>query len=132
MIKESRTLLMRTLRSDSTLFNLIKGKIYPQDLATLKNPMYPCVTFTFGSGESDDNIPNLAESNVSVKCYSTKSYSECWNIYEKIRSLVLFSVVSDANVRMRITENGTPDETFNETDRLHIVVASLNLVIIGV
>jgi hypothetical protein len=33
---------------------------------------------------------------------------------------------------MRITENGTPDETFNETDRLHIVVASLNLVIIGV
>jgi hypothetical protein len=132
MIKESRTLLMRTMRSDSTLFNLVKGKIYPQDLATLKNPTYPCITFTFQGGESDSNIPGLAGASVSVKCYSTKSFNESWNIYEKIRSLVLLSVVEDSNIRIRITEGGSPFETFNEGNRLYIVIVDLDLQIIGV
>ena len=132
MLRQSRTLLMQTMRGDTALFTSVKGRIYPQDIATLKDPSYPCITFSFNSGASDENIPALAEVSVSLKSYSVKSYDEAWDIYEKSRTLLLFGVFEDSNVRIRVTESNTPTERYDTVGNVYIVIAGLDLQIIEV
>ena len=132
MIKESRHLLVRELRSDTTLFSLVSGRIYPQDLATLSNPTYPSVTISLNGGIPDDYNQDLAEANVVIQSYSTKSYNQCWDIFEKVKSALVFGIFTDASVRIRMTESSTPIERYDQIGRVYIVTSSWNMMTIGV
>lgn len=123
MLKESRDRLVRDLRADTTLFNLVKGRMYPQELATLTNPSYPCLTFKMDGGEADENIPALAVCRVLFRTYSTVSYTQSWNIYEQLKNVLAFEVKSDSSVRLRFREVNTPIEDYDPIGRAYVVVS---------
>ncbi len=131
MINAARERLVRTLRNDSDLFALVSGRIYPADLSTLINPKYPCITVSFAGGIPDEDNPSLANSGVTIQYYSTKSYSEAWNMHTKTKAVLAFGVFKDDEVTIRMTEEGIPFERWDNEARIYILTNNWNIFIIG-
>jgi len=132
MIKESRELLVNKLRGDSDLFSVVAGRVYPEGLATLKDPRYPAVTISSSGGVPDDYIPDLADTIVSIQTYSFKSLNQCWDVYEKVKALLAFEVFEDSNVIIRCTENSLPIERYDSTARVYVVSSSWAIYVIKI
>lgn len=131
MIREARNKLVEEIRNDSDTFTATAGRVYPQDVATLLNPVYPCITVAFNGGVPDTYLVDLAEGSVSIKVYSTKSYNQCWDIYEKIRTALAFGVFVDAAVRIRTVENVLPTEFYDAVGRVFSVTSTWDVTMIG-
>ena len=131
MIKAARDVLVRTLKGDSDLFAIVGGRVYPSDVATIRNPTYPCATTSFRGGVPDNFITDLGDSTCIIQTYSTKSYSQCWDMYEKIKSALAFGIFSDSDVRIRTTEDVMPIERYDEEARVFIVTSNWNVFMIG-
>jgi hypothetical protein len=131
MIKDARERLVEEIRTDEDTFTATGGRIYPQDVATLLNPVYPCVTVAFNGGIPDAYLVDLAEGSVNIKVYSTKSYNQCWDIYEKIRTALAFGVFTDADVRIRTTESVLPTEFYDSVGRVFSVTSVWDVTMIG-
>jgi hypothetical protein len=131
MIKDARERLVEEIRTDEDTFTATGGRIYPQDVATLLNPVYPCVTVAFNGGIPDAYLVDLAEGSVNIKVYSTKSYNQCWDIYEKIRTALAFGVFTDANVRIRTTESVLPTEDYDNIGRVFKLISIWDVTMIG-
>lgn len=132
MIKDARDRLVEEIRTDSNIYTATSGRVYPQDLATLLNPVYPCITVSLQGGIPDDYLSELADASVSINAYSTKSYNQCWDIYEKIKSALAFGIFTDNDVRIRMTESSLPIELYDQVGRVFYVVSGWNMMIIGV
>ncbi len=131
MIDSARKILVRTLRADTDLFTVTSGRIYPADLATYIDPKYPCITVGFSGGIPDDDNPDLANSGVTIQYYSTKSYSEAWDMHKKTKAILAFAVFSDAEVTVRMTEGGIPFERWDPEGRTYILTNNWNAFLIG-
>ncbi len=131
MIKDARDRLVEEMRSDTDTFLATSGRIYPQDIATLQNPVYPCVTVAFLGGVPDDYLSEIADLTVSITAYSTKSYNQCWDIYEKIKTALAFGVFTDADVRIRTTESTSPVERYDSVGRVFSVISAWDITAIG-
>lgn len=131
MIKDARDRLVKEMRSDSDIFNAVGGRVYSQDVATVLNPTYPCVTIGFGGGIPDEFLSELANASVSIRTYSTKSFNECWDIYEKVKNKLAFCVFTDADVRIRTTEDSLPVERYDSISRVYNIISGWDIIIIG-
>jgi hypothetical protein len=131
MIREARNKLVEEIRNDSDTFTATGGRVYPQDVATLLNPVYPCITVALNGGVPDAYLVDLAEGSVNIKVYSTKSYNQCWDIYEKIRTALAFGVFVDASVRIRTVENVLPTEFYDAVGRVFSVTSIWDVTMIG-
>jgi hypothetical protein len=131
MIKDARNRLVEEMRSDTDIFTATSGRIYPQDVATLLNPVYPCVAVAFNGGVADEYLVDLAQASVSIKAYSTKSFSQCWDIYENIRTALAFGVFTDADVRIRTVESVLPTEFYDSVGRVFSVTSTWDITMIG-
>ena len=132
MIKDARDRLIEEIRTDSDTFTATSGRVYPQDLATLLDPVYPCITVSFIGGIPDEYLVDLADASVTIKSYSTKSYNQCWDIYEKYKSALAFGLFVDADVRIRVTESTLPIEHYDPVGRVFSVISGWDITIIGV
>jgi hypothetical protein len=131
MIKDARERLVEEIRSDTDIFTATGGRVYPQDVATVLNPVYPCATVAFNGGVPDAYLIDLAEGVVSIKVYSTKSYNQCWDIYEKIRTALAFGVFTDTDVRIRTVESVLPIEFYDSIGRVYNVTSTWDVTMIG-
>lgn len=131
MIRDARNRLVEEMRSNADIFTATGGRIYPQDIATLLNPVYPCSTVAFNGGVPDAYLVDLAEGAVSIKVYSTKSYDQCWDIYDKIRTALAFGVFLDATVGIRTTESVLPTEFYDAVGRVFSVTSTWDVTMIG-
>ncbi len=131
MIRDAKNMLVRELRSDVDVFTVTNGRVYTQDVATILNPAYPCATVSFGGGIPDEFLIDLASALVNIRTYSTKSYDQCWDIYEKIKTALAFGVFTDADVRIRVTESTLPIERYDSVSRIYNVVSGWDITIIG-
>ncbi len=132
MIKDARDRLVREMTSNTDIFTATGGRVYPQDVATVLNPVYPCVTVGFEGGIPDVYLSQLADASVSIKTYSTKSFNQCWDIYEKVKVALAFGVFIDGDVRIRATESSLPIERYDSISRVFNVVSGWDIFIIGV
>jgi hypothetical protein len=131
MIKDARDRLVEEMRSDTDTFIATSGRIYPQDIATLMNPAFPCVTVAFNGGVPDAYLSQLADASISIKVFSTKSYNQCWEVYEYIKTALAFGVFADADVRIRTTESTLPIERYDSIGRVFNVISGWDITIIG-
>jgi hypothetical protein len=131
MIKDARDRLIEEMRSDTDTFVATSGRIYPQDLATLLNPVYPCATVSFNGGVPDVYLSQLADLSISIKTYSTKSFNQSWEIYEKIKSALAFGVFTDDDVRIRTVESVSPIEQYDSIGRVFCVISGWDVTAIG-
>jgi hypothetical protein len=133
MINAARERLVRTLRNDGDLFSIVSGRVYPADLATLLNPKYPCITTTFSGGAATPYgyNPDLADASVVIQYYSTKSYKDVWDMYEKAKAVLAFGVFKDDEVTLRMLEEGIPFERWDAESRIYVLTNNWNVLMIG-
>lgn len=129
MIIEGRERLIRTMREDSTLFGLTGGRIYPQELATIINPKYPCVTVRIDSGNPDTHIPAVGYPRVIINFYSTKNYNESYTLYERSKDLLLFSINEDSNIVILLREISLPVENYDPIAKSYNLSSRWNMVV---
>lgn len=113
MIQETRERLIRSMREDATLFSLTGGRIYPQDIATLKDPKYPCITVKIDGGLPDTHIPKMGSPKVVISFYSVKNYNEAYSLYERVKVLLSFSRLTDDDITILLKEVDLPRELFD-------------------
>lgn len=131
MINATRERLIRELRADAVLFALVKGRIYPSDLATLKDPKYPCVTAGFGGGTPLEGFDDIGDILCTLQTFSSKSYSEAWDVYEKVKDTIAQEVYSDSDVTIRLTLDSIPFERYLLDDRVYSIVSRWNVFMLG-
>ncbi len=132
MIKPARERLVRAMRGDATVFKLVGGRIYPQDVATIINPVYPCIAFRIDSGTPDPNVSKVGTPRVIINCYSTKSYNESYSIYEAVKDLLSISRFYDVNVNLIIKEESLPREFYDPVGQTYNLITRWSMMIIEV
>src|SRR4030042_3639195 len=105
MIHQILQLLRKSMTEESAIYSYIESRVYPQHLATVKEPVFPCVTLYFKGGNSEGCIKESARDTVFIKVCSDKSYKECYEIYDAIYMNVLHNQrLSDANYHLLCRE----------------------------
>ena len=59
---------------------MIDGRFYPQHLATVENPEYPCVTFTY-QDRPDSGFAQIVTGTLYIDVWSKRGQGELWRIY---------------------------------------------------
>ncbi len=130
MIQEARELLMRSLRGDAGIFTATKGRVYPQDIATMDNPRYPCMTFRVDAGTPDANIPDVGVTRFIINFYSAVNYNESYAMYELVKDFLALARLKNANVVLWFKEVGLPRELYDPIATSYNVITSWSATII--
>ncbi len=113
MIKEARERIVRSLREDAGIFTATGGRIYPQDIATLSNPIYPCMTFRVDSGVPDGHVPDIGVARITMSFYSAVNYNEAYTMYELVKDFIALGRIKDDSVVLWFKEVNLPRELFD-------------------
>ncbi len=130
MIKEARELLMRSLRGDVGIFQATKGRVYPQDIATMKNPRYPCMTFRVDSGIPDGNVPDVGVIRIVINFYSAVNYNESYTMYEAAKDFLALTRLKNDSVVLWFKELGLPRELYDPVATTYNVITSWEATVI--
>jgi len=77
--------IRRILIEDPKVYSLVKTRVYPAELATVRGVVYPCVNFIETGGAVDDDFPKIETPRVRVWISTKKGYDEATEIYEAVR-----------------------------------------------
>ncbi len=131
MIKEARERIVRSLREDAGIFTATGGRIYPQDIATMPSPRYPCMTLRVDAGTPDEHVPDLGVARITLSFYSAVNYNEAYTMYELVKDFIALGRVKDSNVVLWFKEVNLPRELFDPIATSYNLVTSWNVTIIG-
>ncbi len=131
MINEARELLVKSLREDAGIFTATAGRIYPQDIATMPNPRYPCMTFKIDAGIPDANIKDIGVPRVIMNFYSAVNYNESYTMYGLVKDFLAFARLKDSNVVLWFRQSGLPRELFDPMATTYNVITTWDATIIG-
>ena len=105
-------LVYKNLLSDSTLSSVVKGHIYPQALAAVKTPEYPCICFEAEGTPWDQNIP-YSMCRIRFWVVSKKSYREALVIYGYIKDALDKKSFRDNDVYVVFSKDSEPSRYFD-------------------
>ena len=109
MIFQILQLIRKSISEESIIYSYVGSRVYPQHLATVKDPEFPCVTLYFSGGKSPGCIKVNARDMVYIKVCSDKNYKECYAIYDAIYMNVLHNKrLSDDNYHLVCREIRRP------------------------
>jgi len=109
MIHEILQIIRKAISEDEGIYSLTEGRVYPEHLATVRNPEFPCVTLYFKGGVSSGPIKESAKDSVHIKVCSRKDYKECYLIYDSIYMNVLHNKrLTDGNYHIVCRERMRP------------------------
>jgi len=72
---------VKLMQYDAYLKSLVSGRVSPQHLATISNPIFPLITVTRQGIGGDPTIPNIDHPFIMIDIYSKKDVAETWKIY---------------------------------------------------
>ena len=104
-------IIQKNLIEDSTLGPYVDGRIYPKELATVKNPAYPCVCFIIEGGSYDRNIP-YADQTIRFWVISNESYNIDEKIYGYIKDVLHATRFTDDDCNVVFYKDGEPSHYF--------------------
>lgn len=120
MLQQAIGVLTRYLVKDSDLFLLVGGRIYPGEIAEIKNPQYPCITFKSVGGWGDKSINEFKEPTINFWVYSKNTFDECRKIYDTLTTKLHNQLIEDATIKIvRPREIMLPIDTFDPDGRLY-------------
>jgi hypothetical protein len=105
MIHQILQIMRKTITEDCTVYSYTASRVYPEHLAAVKDPIFPCITLYFKGGLSSGCIKESAKDTVFIKVCSDKNYKECYAIYDAIYMNILHNKrLSDDNYHILCRE----------------------------
>jgi hypothetical protein len=95
--REAVGLIARYLISDSALFQLVRGRVYPGEIAEIKDPQYPCITYKVVGGNTDREIKEVKGLVLNFWVYSKVSLEECYRIYDTLSDRLFDAFLQDTS-----------------------------------
>ena len=108
-----RSLIRKTVIGDSEVYALIKDRFYPAQLASVKNPVFPCACFSFIGGDPDRDIPQIGFLTFSIWSWSSLNFEQAYEVYEAVKKALNLVRLVDTEVRCVAKEVSKPIENFD-------------------
>jgi hypothetical protein len=102
-------IILDNVKSNTTVTSLISNRFYDGELATIKDTLFPCANFAFGTGQNVEKMPEFQLHTFRLWSWSGESKAEAWNVYNAI-----FSVLNNDNIA---NDNNTIHVWTYETQR---------------
>lgn len=120
-----KEILRTTLINNSQIYAKVQDRVYPGFLATIPNPIYPCMNFAFIMGGSvDKDVKEISDEGFRVWVWSTNSYDEAREIYKLIFDSLHQIMFRNSEVKVLFEETGRPIENFDEIERTYYLVGT--------
>ena len=96
------------LTDDDTMQGFIDMRIYPKDDFDVTNTEidFPCIVYDLIPGHYFEPSHEAAMDNVVFYIYSEKTKKECYQIYNRVKSLIKNHYHYDSNYNLNITGSG--------------------------
>ena len=105
MIHQILQLIRKSITDEGAVYSYVESRVYPEHLAAVRDPGFPCVTLYFRGGNATGSIRESAFDNLLIKVCSEKSYKECYEIYDSIYMDILHNrKLSDENYNIVCSE----------------------------
>ena len=109
------------LLEDTTLAEKLGNRIYPTFLYNVKEPIFPCLNFSFGGG-IPEFIPDWVRLlRLDFWVWSQKSYSEASSIYNRLRFVLSSKNFNDTSFSVVLSELVFPSSLFEPESRLYFL-----------
>ena len=119
--------IRRILLEDPKVYSLIGTRVYPSELATVKNVSYPCVNFIETGGTVDDDFPKIETPRVRVWISSKKGYDEAEEVYEAVRDALEKRTYTSETEYVVFKVMGYPGKMFDPVSAVYTIVVELEI-----
>lgn len=115
-----RALLRSTAVNDSTLTGLVEERFYPDEIALIENPTYPCINFSIGGGDgAERTAPKFHYPEIEFWTWSTVSKDEAWQVYQALFDVFEQQRLVSSEVYVVLFERSHPQETYDPIARAY-------------
>jgi hypothetical protein len=96
-IYQAIDLMKRTLVGTLAVTNLVKQRIYPESLPTVRRPSYPCVTFELSASDTAGRMKEINVNMITIRTWSDKSYKEANQVFKTVMDALYAQRLQDTN-----------------------------------
>jgi len=108
-----RSLIRKTVIEDAVVYGLIEDRFYPAQLASVKNPEFPCACFAFVGGNPDRDVPNFGFLTFNIWVWSSESFEQAYEIYGAVKASLNLKRLKDEEVSFVSNEVAKPIENYD-------------------
>lgn len=110
------------LLADAPLIALVSTRIFGSDLATLRDVVFPVLTFSMLGGTDDLFIQRVS---LQVQAWSSVTYDEAHNVFNAARD-----AIGCVNIptKLQVAIETSPVERYDEVSRLYSVTGRFRVV----
>ena len=115
--------IRRILADDSTLRARVSGRIYESELATLVNPVLPCVNIKIVSSLADPTVPEATRTDtLRVWCWSEESFDDAREIADLVIDRLNQNRYTESSLDLWFRLAGEPTDYFLEEPRFYCAI----------
>jgi len=114
-MRNLRTGILQRVSRDENVFKIIKGRFYPAELATIRDPEFPCANFRIDGGSPIDSIKELKSIRLLIWTWSKKSFQEAIEVFKAIENCLVSNIIEYGGSRLIIRLTTVPIEAYDET-----------------
>ena len=126
-----RQLIRNTIVNESggaAIRAIVGQRAYPAQIASLTNPVYPCINFEISLGPID-TATTVYDGTMRVWCWSRQhegTQDEAWDLFQALVDYWHQSWFSNATLAryVQLIQSGEPVTTFDEEARAYSVVSN--------
>ncbi len=112
------------LLDDLPTNTLVGQRVYPSELATLRDPVFPLVVFYADPG--DDELGIIKRFTLNICGYSNESYQQAYQVHNAITKRLNHVYIEGRNIKVR--PRTTPYKYFDELSRTYGVTSKFYVV----
>jgi len=120
---EIQGIIRRILLNDSGIKDRVGSRVWMSDLATMVNPILPCINFKVQPGTVDETLPErLMIPRVRFWCWSEEGYDESRDIANVLIGVLNQEIFHEDNKDLWFRQDSVPVDYFLEEPRYYATV----------
>lgn len=123
VINDLRIGITNQVLDNATVIGLIKDRFYPQELAEVMNPSYPCANFKIDAGEKDIDTDKILLIPFRIWSWSKLSYDQAHIVYDAVEQAIQREHFDQDSARIFCKETATPSEAWDPVSRLYYLIS---------